>query len=493
MQQPTTMDLRELGNSLISFGGAASLFGASQLAGWLRPRAGDSLGDPALRLDGVTRRAAERLEGRLRTVFVAGDVFQRGFVNMAADLASLNPSGLLAAAGPVLEPVLAALEPVLAAVDRSPRGTDLETPWRELRNKLEIYLLVYNAENRLRITPIDRVPLAELVERAYALGPFPALWAIEGLGHIYAEQVLRDEPSSRGLLTSPEADAARPGALSMLHAGIGLAFAQRALGSTPAVEDSEWLRPAIEQFAKLCRENSRPGYAGAAYESLGLVAQTFHPELVAPVDLELRQRAAGADLLEFFWHGVGRAHYFAPRNFIPCNEIDWEGTAGSAPHDAGRLNIVAGLAWAVTVVNMRQPVVMERLLRRHGEFLARTPAFSNGVASAAVMRHDTTPDARILRDFVQHQPSATEPFVALAWEELVRGPTLSLLSDHESRRLRDNLGDIFRYHHPSRRMGRRDPRGAPESRAAGPPGRHGGRGAADAGRHETQTPDRPTP
>src|SRR5262249_30081152 len=143
---------------------------------------------------------------------------------------------------------------------------------------------------------------------------------------------------------------------------------------------------------------------GAAYESLGLVARTFHPELIADIDRELQQGAD--DILGYFWHGIGRAIYFALRNFLPCCEIDWAGAPEAAPHETGRLNITAGLAWAVTMVTRRHPALVARLLRRHGADLSRTPAFANGMASALVVRHDTTPDADLDQPLCNYRPGS---------------------------------------------------------------------------------------
>jgi hypothetical protein len=197
----------------------------------------------------------------------------------------------------------------------------------------------------------------------------------------------------------------------------------------------------------LCRDNSRPGYVGAAYESLGLVTRTFHRDLIADVDRVLQQSAG--DLVGYFWHGVGRATYFAPGNFLPCCDIDWASAPSIAPHEIGRLNFTAGLAWAVTLVNMRQPAIMERLLEHHGDVVARTPAFANGVSSSILMRHDTTPDAPFLDAFLDYQPAQDASQTARLWETEVRGPAVDALRDWYDRlRRAGRLGEVFRFPPP---------------------------------------------
>jgi hypothetical protein len=440
-----TSDLRELAKSFVSLSGAASILGVNQFVRLLdvrSPRA--AFDEAARRLDSVTEATTAQLDGRLSSVFARTDVLQRGVVDFLAALVTLNPSGLLAFSAPVLDPAASALGPVIAALDRALPGIDAGVLWTELRNKIEIYFLVENAASRLRFSPVESTPLSVLVERADALGQFLSLWVIEGLGHIYGEQAMKNDPSPRGLLTGTEAAAARSGALPMLHAGIGLAFAQNLLDSMSKSTPAGTIRAAIQAFVRLCRDNSQPGYIGAAYESLGLVTRTFHQDLVAAFDRELAQSAG--DLLGYFWHGVGRAIYFAPRNFLPCAEIDWAGNPGGAPHEVGQLNVTAGLAWAVTLVNMRQPAVMGRVLRRHVNALSQTPGFANGVASAVLMRTETSPGASFIQAFIENRPEPGDHGLDRAWEHLIRGPVESALKYlYEPLKERGRFGEIFHF------------------------------------------------
>jgi hypothetical protein len=203
----------------------------------------------------------------------------------------------------------------------------------------------------------------------------------------------------------------------MLHAGIGLAFAEALLEPLTVQTAGPALRHVVKTFGELCRENSQPGYIAAAYESLGLVTRSFHAPLVQLVYRELQQSAEY--LLEYYWHGVGRAIYFSARSFLPCAEIDWEGEPGAAPDETGRSSITAGLAWAVTLVNMRQPIIMEHMLRRHGDVLSRSPAFADGVASSLIVRSETTPDADFIGAFCSHQPDPPTGPNADLWNRLI--------------------------------------------------------------------------
>jgi hypothetical protein len=267
----TTSDLRDLAKSLVSLSGAASMFGFSQLGRLLDVRTPlQSATNAARRLDSVTRTVTGQLEGRLPATFAQADILQRRIVDLLVEVLTLNASDFLTSSRPILAPLVSAIDPLVAAFDRAFPGSEAEVCWLELRNKLEIFFLVENAESRLGISPVEYTPLTTLVERAYALGEFLSLWAVEGLGHVYGQLALQDIPAPCELLAGPASEAVRPGAFLMLHAGIGLAFAQALLAPLTAQNAGASLPQVISKFVVFCRENSRPGYVGAAYESLGL-------------------------------------------------------------------------------------------------------------------------------------------------------------------------------------------------------------------------------
>src|SRR6185295_8656057 len=140
----------------------------------------------------------------------------------------------------------------------------------ELANKAEVFALVKGVALLIGEPLAGPLPILPLIERAYALGDFPALWAVEGLGHDYAESVWRESGPPRGLLADRGVAAELPEAsLLMLHAGMGLAFADRLLPGSAAAPARE-IRRAVAEIVALDRANSRPGYLGPALESLGL-------------------------------------------------------------------------------------------------------------------------------------------------------------------------------------------------------------------------------
>ena len=141
-----------------------------------------------------------------------------------------------------------------------------------------------------------------------------------------------------------------------LHTGASLWLAERLLAElargAPAAA-------ALERWRQLCTAALRPGHAGLAVEALGLTARHLDPQRVAALAELLRSTAP--ELAELFWHGVGRGLYFAPTHLPP-----WTGAARRAfakawsepPDLPGRANATAGLAWALTLVNVRHPEVV---------------------------------------------------------------------------------------------------------------------------------------
>jgi hypothetical protein len=186
--------------------------------------------------------------------------------------------------------------------------------------------------------------------------------------------------------------------------------------------EPEAIRAAIARFIALCRNSSRPGYTGAALESLGLATRTLYPNLVRLLDREIP--FIDENLRGYFWHGAGRAIYFDPMNMLPSVNAPWRAIRRletEAPHGLAYQNALSGISWALTVVNMRQPIVMEAFLRRHADLARTNDAFGNGVTSSLMMRYDTTRDDARIAPFIHNRPA--EPGVASAWRSLITAPT----------------------------------------------------------------------
>src|SRR5262249_54869268 len=202
-------------------------------------------------------------------------------------------------------------------------------------------------------------------------------------------------------------------------------------------------------------DNATTGYEGAALESLGLITQngqfyndTRPDQMVQIVSRELEQ--IDPEAFEYFWHGVGRAHYFLPIHFVPGYGSNWHAVRmiqHAVPNERAWLNAIAGLAWAITMVDIRHPQIAANLLQHHGAQLAADDGFANGVASALMMRYDTTPSAPFITPFYQYQPDRAAAQLVQLWHDQVQQPsTVALQEYYPILRRHHRLGEIFRYH-----------------------------------------------
>ena len=315
--------------------------------------------------------------------------------------------------------------------------------WEELKNNLEVFRLVKNASRLLAIPPSGQdFDLGKAVEAAYALGQFPDLWAIEGLGHDYTMTFWGKAKPIRGVLTEGQAKALPNKSLTMMHAGLGLAFAQQLMNRITPNNTAVEIQSVLHEFVSLVKDNSKKGYEGAAYESLGLVTRFWHSPMVNIIDKYMQE--VEPEAVTYFWHGVGRALYFFPTYFVPGLLSAWIPVEQEAPYEQAKLNMIAGLTWATTLVDIRQPRIMENILKYYGDLVSKTPAFINGVMSTLIMGSDITPNDYYISQFLEYKPS--DPQVTEIWNRLVGNPARDavqrirpVLKKHK------RLGEVFRY------------------------------------------------
>jgi hypothetical protein len=280
------------------------------------------------------------------------------------------------------------------------------------------------------------------------MGFFPAVWGVEGLGLYHVEACRANTIPLKNILSVPPLETLPSGSMTMLHAGIGLSFARSCLAGLSGSSSPAELRKALEQFIRLCRDNSRPGYTGCAFESLGLVSLVLHnPEMARALDRELA--SIDPEVATFMWRGAGRALYFHPKNFVPGLHCPWRGIAMSraiAPHESARQNLRAGVAWPTTIVNIRHPQVMERVLLYQGENDPDRDLFINGLTSSMVMRYDTTPDGPYIRPFIAHQPDPRNQRLCRLWKRDVKEPIEMAINEiHPVLKANNAIEEVFHY------------------------------------------------
>jgi hypothetical protein len=296
---------------------------------------------------------------------------------------------------------------------------DQRLVWQEFRNKALAFELFANVDSVLQLRPGHSYSAAELIERALRLDPYESVWAVEGVGHFLAER-RRDATQ---LLFSADSAGVPPRLFVPLHVGMGLSAANRILGTLRRNPTQQEVREAVESFTRLCRSSSQPGFEPVAYEALGLVTRNVYPHLVQSV---ARQSAEiEAELEEYFWHGVGRGLYFLPANAMPASCAPWiavKAAEREAPHELARRNMLAGLVWAITLVNLRHPEIPALFLKLHGDVVCQNDVFRNGLTSAILIWLDSCPEDPTLRSFFRYRPDPGDRDLCKLWDEQVTHP-----------------------------------------------------------------------
>jgi len=355
------------------------------------------------------------------------------------------------------------------------RSRELGAGCREFGGKLVAYYLV-----RLRAQPRAArgdSDLASLVAEIYRRDPEHAAFLLERLCYDFVKGRWRSgragraarsartggaghaEELPRHLLDGSEGGAALPErSLILLHAGLGMALTDLLLSPVAPSSPAPAVAAALDGFFAQVEANARPELAPVAFESLGLMVRRFISPLHAPVEAYLRAR--DERLAAYYWHGAGRAVYFLPGLFHPFPGTARRGLeicrrGPSEPHH--RLDALAGFCFASTMINLRHPELVARLLRHLAP--GEVEALASGVAGALLTRHHTSPDQPGVREFLR--PLAAEPSgrgagagseagpaadLAALWEEAVRRPCLAALDrSYPLLRARGELARLARH------------------------------------------------
>jgi hypothetical protein len=311
---------------------------------------------------------------------------------------------------------------------------------QEFQNKLEAFSLFEHIDYALNLDASNSLTLSQLVNRVAALSPSVSVWATEGVGHYFADRCLANRNEAYALMSGPDLLELSQASLVPLNAGLGLALAEWLLDTTNQPLD----RRAIDAYVELCRNNCSPGYEGIGFEALGLAARSLHPHLVSTIDALLSRYYP--DLIDYFWHGIGRALYFSPTQFLPLCSRPWQGLDMSLqepPHEVGRRNAVAGYVWALTLVNIRNPEIIAEFLSRRVADLPEPKAFVNGLCSALIIWNDAQPGQRRVEDLIEYRVGSLEGRVSRLWTTYVQTPWDRTLRDHSWDQRQ--LGSLFRY------------------------------------------------
>jgi hypothetical protein len=296
---------------------------------------------------------------------------------------------------------------------------DQRLVWQEFRNKALAFDLFANVESVLQLRPGHSYSAAELTERALRLDPYESAWAVEGVGHFLAER----HPGAGQRLFDFDGAPVAARWLVPLHVGMGLSFANRILSRLAANPSPLQVREAVDAFIRLCERNSHPGFEHVAHEALGLVTRNIYSHLAQAVARQLA--GIEPEIEEYFWHGVGRGLYFLPGNAMPASCAPWiavNAAEREAPHDLARRNMLAGIVWAITLVNLRHPEILALFLKHHRDVVCQDDVFRNGLTSAILIWLDCSPEDPSFRSFLRYRPDPGDRNFCQLWDEQVTHP-----------------------------------------------------------------------
>jgi len=431
-----------LANAAIKFPLAVTTFAAQKLVGAL-PLANSDLGRAVQSNLYKTGEAAQRDFATNTTLFGAfqfSDAAQSAILSAVTDTLTLK----------VLKPdYIRGAVSSLARGGAGALGTVATTTARELlalqfRNTFDVIALVNHVYAPDQLSSDGTYPLTEMLDKAYAGGDYPALWSIEGLGERYAEAYMHTGQPVRDLLNAGPGAALPFKAQLMMHAGIGIAFAKEAVMKLTPWSSATEIQDVLREFLDICRANSMAGCLGAAVESLGLVTRTWHKQMVTPITRNLGEIDAGA--VEFFWHGAGRAMNFSPMYMLP-GLSPWLAAQQEPPDDIARRNARAGVAWAFTVVNSRQPEITANFLATRGDEVSGDDGFACGAYSSLIMASEMVPGHQYVAAWGRYQPDPSNPAAVDAWNQHIGQDALNNINHYrETLKKFGKLDEVFRYH-----------------------------------------------
>jgi hypothetical protein len=388
-----------------------------------------------------TRRTVEKLGDPASVAFLAFDEYTSKAVDVVANVFG-KQRGYLPYWSKLPARLGAQLSVTAAAI-----GEDRQLYGQMAANTMEIFTLVRNNPEKLGIPEHGEIDLAAFQAKAYGVGDFENIWTVEGLGHVFSQRtwILRHNvsPDAKGILIDGQAECLTEKSLCMMHAGLGLCLAESLIKQVTLKGSEKEVERVLRTFIRLCKENSRPGYAGAALESLGLVTRTFNYPL-----LDLVQRVLAdtdAEAWQYFWRGAGRGLLFSPGHIAQPVFSPWITAELEAPNEYAFNSLKAGITWATNVVNMRHPSIMEDVIKRRGAAEEKTGSIRHGVAASTTMAMATTPNHPVVHQYLQYKPKSQDPKVHELWDKLVREPVYRAVHRYQPILARHNrLEEVFR-------------------------------------------------
>ena len=301
-------------NHSSAFSWGMSLFGVKQLANILSSSDSSQPTCQAVAAgNAVTHCMAEQFSAVVRETFQTGDQLQRDMVDLLFGVLTLEtctPRRLTKVTFDMLRQS--------AEVGRwLMPGRENRLAWQECKNKLQAFDLFEHVDVVLSLPTGPDLSLTVLLAQADALGPYRAVWALEGLGRYYAETCWTHKGTPQHLLTADQVSAVSAHSLVPLHTGMGLSLADRLL-TTVSSPCSDATSTSYCNSLSLCASATHaPGIRGQSSKHWGWSHVCAAPSW-GSVDRQLA--AIDPDLVGYFWHGVGLGCTFSRSTRCPVRD-----------------------------------------------------------------------------------------------------------------------------------------------------------------------------
>ena len=378
----------------------------------------------------VAQAAETELKDSLKSIYQIGNFFQQTTVDLAYDvltLETLNFRGMVKTGLNLMQQSASVLKILLPG---QTAGLILE----EFQNKLTAFEWFEHVDTKLTLPTQPDAPLVLFLRCTENLDSYSRIWATEGIGFYFAEKCLSKSGEPENLLSGALVKGAPKSSFVALHAGMGLSLAHRFLKRLNSESSFRLMPEMLEAHIALYRNISQNGYAEIGIETLGLAARNLYPHLLLSIDDALGR--LDEDYIAYFWHGAGRAIYFAPTGLFPMWDESWNSilaTQDEPPHELGRLNALTGWLFALTLVNIRQPEIIAAYLKSHPRLFAVKEAVADGVGAAMVIWHNSTQDSSFIEAFFTYAPAdASSEFIS-QWRELIQQPVATALRDYQAK------------------------------------------------------------
>ena len=124
----------------------------------------------------------------------------------------------------------------------------------------------------------------------------------------------------------------------------------------------------------------------------------------------------------------------------------WHAAEHEPPNEVARRNARAGVAWAWTIVNIRQPEITANFLKNRSEEISGNDAFTNGVYSTLIVTGEVMPGYRLVTGYCRYEPDAEDQSAVSAWTRYVGADCEARVNYYrQTLRTHGSLGEVFRY------------------------------------------------